>query len=137
MEVVKFSDQSPAKYTNPDAESSSSLDSRKVPFSEYESQDYLPPHSQVYLEWLKRQPRRRNWDKWVMMGIIGLLTGLTGFFLHQLIDTIVETKWNIASQYISQDRTQYGEGWIFTLLYRFQNLEFKLLSFYLTIVLVH
>lgn len=61
---------------SPDVESSTSpSDSSKAPFSEYESQDYLPPHSEVYLEWLKRQPRRRNWDKWIMMGIIGLLTG--------------------------------------------------------------
>ena len=113
---TKFSDQ-----INPDAESpTSSLSSSKAPFSEYESQDYLPPHSEVYLEWLKRQPRRRNWDKWVMMGLIGFLTGITGFFLHQLIDTIEHTKWNIASQYISQDKAQFGEGWIFTLLYRFE-----------------
>ena len=42
----------------------------------YESQDYLPPHNQVYLAWLQRQPPRlRAWDKWLMFGLIGLTTG--------------------------------------------------------------
>ena len=88
-------------------------------FGSFESQDYLPPHSDSYLKWLKQQSRRKhNWDKWVMMGLIGLVTGLTGFFLHQLIDLIADTKWRIAKHYISQDRSDYATGWITSLLFR-------------------
>ena len=88
-------------------------------FGSFESQDYLPPHSDSYLKWLKRQSRRKNnWDKWVMMGLIGLVTGLTGFFLHQFIDLIADTKWRIAKHYISQDKSDYGVGWITSLLFR-------------------
>ena len=85
----------------------------------YESQDYLPPHNQVYLSWLKRQPPRlRAWDKWLMFGLIGLATGVTGFFLHQFIDTISNTKWNIAKDYINKDKSEYANAWILSLLYR-------------------
>ena len=51
----------------------------------YESQDYLPPHSEVYTAWLAGQQASNDWDRWVMMGLIGFFTGLTGFFLHQII----------------------------------------------------
>ena len=85
----------------------------------YESQDYLPPHNQVYLAWLKKQPpRQRAWDKWLMFGLIGLATGVTGFFLHQFIDTISNTKWNIAKDYINKDKSEYANAWILSLLYR-------------------
>ena len=88
-------------------------------FGAFESQDYLPPHSDSYLKWLKQQSRRRsNWDKWVMMGMIGLVTGLTGFFLHQFIDLIADTKWRIAKHYISQSRSDFAAGWITSLLFR-------------------
>ena len=86
--------------------------------SNFESQDYLPPHSQVYLKWLAGQAKRNNWDKWMMMGLIGVTTGVTGFFLHQLIDVIADTKWRIAKYYISQDKTEYAAAWITGLLYR-------------------
>ena len=86
---------------------------------QYESQDYLPPHNQVYLAWLRQQPPRpRAWDKWLMFGLIGLATGVTGFFLHQFIDTISNTKWNIAKDYINKDKSEYANAWILSLLYR-------------------
>ena len=93
-------------------------DSKPMGTSRFESQDYLPPHSQVYLKWLAEQPKRNNWDKWMMMGLIGVATGLTGFFLHQLIDVIADTKWRIAKYYISQDKSEYAAAWITGLLYR-------------------
>jgi len=67
----------------------------------YDSQDYFPPHSRVYLDWLSSQPTDREWDRWIVMGLIGFITGLTGFFLHQLIDLIANTKWNYAKHLLN------------------------------------
>merc|ERR1719244_1201336 len=58
----------------------------------YDSQDYLPPHSESYTQWLvSRTETRLDWDRWVMMGLIGFTTGVTGFLLHQFIDLISTT----------------------------------------------
>lgn len=78
----------------------------------YDSQDYLPPHCTAYLSWLGQQPARLDWDRWVMMGLIGFITGLTGFFLHQIIDVIADTKWKIVKDFISPDKKEYGAAWI-------------------------
>ena len=83
----------------------------------YESQDYLPPHSEVYTAWLAGQQASNDWDRWVMMGLIGFFTGLTGFFLHQIIDLIADTKWDLAKDYISESRSQYGTAWLLSVLY--------------------
>lgn len=39
--------------------------------------------------WIKRQPARLDWDRCVMMGLIGFTVGFVGFLLHQLIDLIM------------------------------------------------
>ena len=83
----------------------------------YESQDYLPPHSHIYTSWLAGQQFRTDWDRWLMMGLIGFLTGITGFFLHQIIDLIADTKWDIAKYYISSTSSQYATGWVLSILY--------------------
>ncbi len=44
--------------------------------SNVESADYLAPNSGMYRKWLHRQPHRRQWDSWLMMGIIGICMGL-------------------------------------------------------------
>ena len=90
---------------------------QRAQLASYESQDYLPPHSEIYTGWLRGQQYRNDWDRWVMMGLIGFLTGITGFFLHQIIDLIADTKWDIAKHYISSTTSQYGTGWILSLLY--------------------
>ena len=43
---------------------------------------------------------RLDWDRWIMMGLIGFTVGFIGFLLHQLIDVIADFKWERASQYI-------------------------------------
>eukprot|EP00092_Neocalanus_flemingeri_P010722 GFUD01011549.1.p1 GENE.GFUD01011549.1~~GFUD01011549.1.p1 ORF type:complete len:864 (-),score=141.42 GFUD01011549.1:346-2937(-) len=83
----------------------------------YDSQDYLPPHCTAYISWLGKQPARLDWDRWIMMGLIGFFTGVTGFFLHQIIDVIADTKWNIAKDFISADKREYGSAWITTSAY--------------------
>ena len=42
---------------------------------------------------------RLDWDRWVMMGIIGITIGLVGFILHQTVHLIAEIKWHKA-QYL-------------------------------------
>ena len=65
--------------------------------------DYLPPDSTVYRIWLREQPGRSDWDRWIVMGIIGVCVGMIGFFLHQLIDLIADTKWNYAQELIQEN----------------------------------
>ena len=72
------------------AESSEGVSARPEGTS-YESQDYLPPHSEVYFRWLEQQPRSRSWDKWLMMGLIGLSTGARSLN-NQLKTLIFETR---------------------------------------------
>ncbi len=72
----------------------------------YESVDYLPPDSKIYREWIQEQRvsgRKIDWDRWVVMALIGFLVGIVGFFLHQLIALISETKWEYAREYIKKD----------------------------------
>ncbi|XP_071490057.1 chloride channel protein C-like [Diadema antillarum] len=77
----------------------------------YESLDYLPPHSHVYRNWLRQQPARLDWDRWVMMGLIGFTTGIVGFLLHQMIDLISDFKWDKTEEFL-QDRSK-GIAWLF------------------------
>ncbi len=58
----------------------------------YQSLEYLPPHSKVYRNWLQQQPARLDWDRWLMMGLIGFSVGILGFLLHQIIDLISEVR---------------------------------------------
>jgi len=83
----------------------------------YDSQDYLPPHCTAYTTWLSGQPARLDWDRWIMMGLIGFFTGLTGFFLHQIIDVIADTKWKIAKDFINDTKSELGAAWITTTAY--------------------
>ena len=43
---------------------------------------------------------RLDWDRWIMMGLIGFLTGIIGFLLHQFIGIITQYKWFIARQLV-------------------------------------
>ena len=85
----------------------------------FDSMDYLPPHSkvssqkggarrpaspfQVYTSWLEGQPDQLAWEQWLMMGIIGVATGLTGFLLHQLIEAIADFKWDFAKIFLLEE----------------------------------
>jgi len=65
-----------------------------------DSFDYLPGHSTVYQQWLQRQPARLDWDRWVVMALIGITVGLLGFLLQQIIHLISHVKWQRAQQLI-------------------------------------
>jgi hypothetical protein len=62
--------------------------------SSHDSFDYLPGHSTVYRQWLQRQPARLDWDRWLMMGLIGTTVGLVGFLLHQITHLVSDIKWH-------------------------------------------
>ncbi|GLI66383.1 hypothetical protein VaNZ11_010174 [Volvox africanus] len=60
-----------------------------------ESIDYLAPNSATYRKWLARQPYRRSWDRWVMMGAIGVATGLVAHLLDTMIGLLARFKYGI------------------------------------------
>ncbi|KAM4689206.1 chloride channel protein C-like [Discoglossus pictus] len=77
----------------------------------HESLDYWPSHSEVYKESLLHKPCRSDWDRWLMMGLIGVVVGIMGFFMHNIIDYIFEVKWGLVKHYI-----QHGDfftTWMF------------------------
>eukprot|EP00058_Branchiostoma_floridae_P014365 XP_002599853.1 hypothetical protein BRAFLDRAFT_95543 [Branchiostoma floridae] len=76
--------------------------------SKFDSLDYLPSHSFAYKNWIKRQPSRLDWDRWVMMGLIGFSVGFLGFLLHQIIEIISEYKWDKAEDFIKYLRPSAG-----------------------------
>jgi chloride channel 7 len=43
----------------------------------------------------------RDWQQWLMMGLIGFTVGLIGFVMHQLIDLISNFKWSQATDYLN------------------------------------
>ena len=80
----------------------------------YQSLEYLPPHSKVYRNWLQQQPARLDWDRWLMMGLIGFSVGILGFLLHQIIDLISEVKWESTKAYITEGDFSTALMWTFS-----------------------
>ena len=48
---------------------------------------------------------RLDWDRWVMMGMIGVTIGIVGFLLHNVIHLIAEVKWERANVYFHVSTT--------------------------------
>ncbi len=90
-------------------------DEEKQVMHSYQSLDYMPPHSKVYRNWLQQQPARLDWDRWLMMGLIGFSVGILGFLLHQIIDLISEVKWEHTKELISEGA--FGDAWLWTFAY--------------------
>ncbi|XP_029443044.1 chloride channel protein D-like [Rhinatrema bivittatum] len=44
--------------------------------------------------------QRSEWDRWLLMGLIGIVVGTMGFLTHQLIDYLFHLKWELAEMYI-------------------------------------
>ncbi|XP_078688574.1 chloride channel protein C-like isoform X1 [Branchiostoma floridae x Branchiostoma belcheri] len=80
--------------------------------SKFDSLDYLPSHSFAYKNWIKRQPSRLDWDRWVMMGLIGFSVGFLGFLLHQIIEIISEYKWEKAEDFIRDGDIAVAYIWV-------------------------
>nr|XP_056710733.1 chloride channel protein D-like [Euleptes europaea] len=66
----------------------------------HESLDYLTSHSKVYKKWLQGQTYRMDWDRWLLMGLIGIIVGTLGFLIHQIIDYLIKLKWELVENYI-------------------------------------
>ncbi|ELU08671.1 hypothetical protein CAPTEDRAFT_215079 [Capitella teleta] len=79
--------------------------------SNHDSFDYLPGHSVVYKEWLRRQPARLDWDRWIMMGLIGVSIGVVYFLLHQPIHLMSHFKWHKA-EHLLHDGLLKTWGWV-------------------------
>ncbi len=80
----------------------------------FSSITYLPLHTRIYKRWLQQHWVAREWDHWVMMALIGFFVGLLGSTLKILIETIVEIKFEHASQLLRQGR--FGLMWLVTVL---------------------
>ncbi|XP_008113070.2 chloride channel protein C [Anolis carolinensis] len=68
-----------------------------------ESLDYLPSHSKIYKKWLQGQSYRLDWDRWLVMGLIGIVVGIMGFLIHQIIDYLIQLKWELVENYIQKN----------------------------------
>ncbi|XP_042712972.1 chloride channel protein C-like isoform X1 [Chrysemys picta bellii] len=66
----------------------------------HESLDYLPSHSRVYKKWLQEKTYRTDWDRWMLMGLIGIGVGMLGFLTHQIIDYLIKLKWELVKNYL-------------------------------------
>ncbi|PKU37487.1 chloride channel protein c-like [Limosa lapponica baueri] len=66
----------------------------------HESLDYLPSHSTVYKKWLQEKTYRKEWDRWLLMGLIGTAVGVLGFLIHQIIDSLIKLKWDLVENYL-------------------------------------
>lgn len=66
----------------------------------YESFDYMPNDCATYRSWLKSQPSRLDWDRWLIMGLIGIVMGIVGFVLHQVTVILSDLKWSQTKEYL-------------------------------------
>ncbi|NWU53657.1 CLCB protein, partial [Dromas ardeola] len=50
-----------------------------------------------------------EWDRWLLMGLIGTAVGMLGFLIHQIIDTLIKLKWDLVENYlqVSKRNTLY------------------------------
>jgi len=82
--------------------------------AELRSISYLPGNSALYKRWLSRQPYERQWDRWLMMGLIGLVTGLVGYVMYTLIDLLASFKYDTLRYLVAHN---VFLGWLFGLAY--------------------
>ncbi|NXG89571.1 CLCB protein, partial [Stercorarius parasiticus] len=41
-----------------------------------------------------------EWDRWLLMGLIGTAVGILGFLIHQIIDSLIKLKWDLVENYL-------------------------------------
>jgi chloride channel 7 len=61
---------------------------------------------------LRSQTARLDWDRWVVMGLIGFSVGILGFLLHQSIEFISRTKWTMANTLLDQQGVGVAFLWV-------------------------
>jgi chloride channel 7 len=78
-----------------------------------ESLDYLPQNSKVYKMHVEKEGSHTvEWDRWVMMALIGFSIGLVGFVLHQLIATINHARFTSAYKNVYLTGGSHLEIWL-------------------------
>lgn len=83
--------------------------------STYESMNYLPQNSVVYRKWLQQQDAKigdNHWDKWFVMGLIGFMTGLTGYFLKSMTELITEKKFEFVQEALDENLLGNVFSWV-------------------------
>ncbi|NXC40219.1 CLCB protein, partial [Penelope pileata] len=43
-----------------------------------------------------------EWDRWLLMGLIGTAVGMLGFLTHQIIDSLIKLKWDLVESYLKE-----------------------------------
>ncbi|NXE74682.1 CLCB protein, partial [Cochlearius cochlearius] len=60
-----------------------------------------------------------EWDRWLLMGLIGTAVGMLGFLVHQIIYSLIKLKWDLVENYLQvSKRKQDGNihmTWLCTL----------------------
>ncbi|NXI91325.1 CLCB protein, partial [Psophia crepitans] len=41
-----------------------------------------------------------EWDRWLLMGLIGTAVGMLGFLTHQIIECLIKLKWDLVENYL-------------------------------------
>ena len=72
--------------------------------AEFETIDYLPQDSQQYRRWLQTQPMNQQWDRWLMMFLVGVVVGLCAFCLHVSFSHLA--MWKVRRQYYLLSRSR-------------------------------
>mmetsp|Transcript_13128 Transcript_13128/g.35103 ORF Transcript_13128/g.35103 Transcript_13128/m.35103 type:complete len:785 (-) Transcript_13128:79-2433(-) len=81
----------------------------------FESIDYLPPSSAAYRKWLANQPHRRHWDRWLVMGLVGVSMGLLGHFLYVCINLLANIKYGVTRWIIAH--ANIGVAWLYNVTF--------------------
>ena len=85
--------------------------------STFESMNYLPQNSNVYRKWLSNQDASiihndNHWDKWILMGLLGVATGVTGYFLKSLTELVTSAKFELVQEALDQGEVGVVFVWI-------------------------
>ncbi|NXG80372.1 CLCB protein, partial [Baryphthengus martii] len=53
-----------------------------------------------------------EWDRWLLMGLIGTAVGVLGFLIHQIIDSLIKLKWDLVENYlqVSKRKSELPDG---------------------------
>ncbi|XP_039624939.1 chloride channel protein C-like [Polypterus senegalus] len=81
----------------------------------FEGLDFVPSHSKVYQAWLKKtgSSLHSDWDYWLMMGLTGIGTGVTGFLTYQTIKLLTRLKWAFVLPYIQDSNYMLTWSYVF------------------------
>lgn len=77
----------------------------------FQSISYLPLHTKIYREWLRSNWDNSVWEHWVMMGIIGISTGLLGAFIKNTVQFFNQLKFNQGKELMTNG--QFALSWLY------------------------